>query len=167
MIYLLCGFMGSGKSTLLKKFSKNTNTYQCFDLDEEIFKKAGQGFKSLAEFIESKGWDHFRRRESETLEEFLKSSHDTVLALGGGAVSGVNVAKIKGFKEARMVYLNCPFEVCFERIADDKSRPLVKLGKEKLLDLYNERVPLYELAQIHLSSEQLAKIESPEQLLQS
>jgi len=156
--------MGSGKSTLLEKFAVNSSSYKYFDLDSEIHKLHGVGFSSLGEFIESKGWDHFRRVETEIMEDFLNKDESLVLSLGGGAVSGVNLSKIKKSEDAKLVYLDVPFEVCFERISGDSNRPLVKLGKEKLQNMYNERLPLYKCAEIQLTVGQIEKLESPEQL---
>lgn len=164
MKFLICGFMGSGKSTLIEKFDVNSSAYMSYDLDNEIHKLHGADFSTLGEFIESKGWDHFRRVETETLENFLNKDESLVLSLGGGAVSGVNLSKIKKSEGVKLVYLDVPFEVCFERISGDSKRPLVKLGKEKLQDLYNERLPLYKCAEIQLSVGQIEQLESPEQL---
>ncbi len=164
MKFLICGFMGSGKSTLLEKFEINSEAYGLYDLDAEIHRLHGGDFPTLGEFIESRGWDHFRRMESETLEDFLNKDESLVLALGGGAVSGVNLSKIKKKEGTKLVFLDTPFEVCLERISGDANRPLVKLGEEKLRELYEERLPLYKCADIQIGPEEQEALASPEQL---
>lgn len=164
MKYLLCGFMGSGKSTLLEKIKIKSEGYSFYDLDEEILRLHGQDFETLGEFIEARGFVHFRRTETETLESFLEKDESLVMALGGGAISGVNLSKIKQSKQTKLVFLDTPFEVCFERISGDANRPLVKLGKEKLLELYQERLALYKCADIQLNAEALETLSSPSQL---
>ncbi|TNF30374.1 MAG: shikimate kinase [Deltaproteobacteria bacterium] len=164
MKYLLCGFMGSGKSTLLEKFKIKSEGYKFYDLDDEILHLHGQDFETLGEFIEARGFDHFRRMETETLESFLGKDEPMVMALGGGAISGVNLSKIKQSEQAKLVFLDTPFEVCFERISGDANRPLVKLGKEKLLELYQERLALYKCADIQIKTEMMETLTSPSQL---
>lgn len=163
MKYLICGFMGCGKSTLLAKFEANSNTYQCYDLDHEIHSQHGSDFNSLGEFIEANGWDHFRRVEMELLDDFLARDQPLVLALGGGALSGVNLTKIKKNESAKLIFLDVPFEVCLERISGDSNRPMLKLGEEKLQQLYSERLPLYKCADIQLDLDKINQIDSPEQ----
>lgn len=78
------------------------------------------------------------------------------------------MAKIKGNSECRLVFLDTPFDVCFERISGDTgSRPLVKLGRDRLYELYEERLPFYQLAELKLDMAQIAEINRPEQLLES
>lgn len=87
MKILICGFMGSGKTSLLEKLKKNSGSYAAFhDLDDVLLGRFGESFKSLGDLIEYRGWDYFRRVESEVLGEFLSASDENlVLALGGGA----------------------------------------------------------------------------------
>ena len=92
MKYFICGFMGSGKSTVLKKLRANSDAYKYFDLDYEIHSNYGDSFDSR-EFIEAKGWDHFRRVETEMIESFLSCDEPLVIALGGGALEALTYRK--------------------------------------------------------------------------
>ena len=43
-----------------------------------------------------------------------------------------------------MVYIDAPFELCYDRIKDDPHRPIaVSSTREQLLERYEQRVPLY------------------------
>ena len=163
MKYFICGFMGSGKSTVLKKLRANSDAYKYFDLDYEIHSNYGDSFDSLGEFIEAKGWDHFRRVETEMIESFLSCDEPLVIALGGGALSGLNLSKIKGKRDCLLVFLDIPFEVCLERILGDSNRPLLKLGREKLEQLYFDRLPHYKCADIQLDLDKINQIHDPDQ----
>jgi shikimate kinase len=75
------------------------------------------------------------------------------LALGGGALTGV---KNDG---AKLVFLDTPFELCYERITNDFNRPLVSLKKEELRKLYNERLTLYRQANLILGERERKEID--------
>tara|TARA_R110002049_G_scaffold25066_2_gene88403 strand:+ start:91 stop:579 length:489 start_codon:yes stop_codon:yes gene_type:complete len=145
----ICGFSGAGKSTLAKELASRLDI-PAIDTDEVI-----AGDKPLAEQIEAWGWSEFRRKESELVMRLsggLKGD-SIVVSLGGGALNK-ETSKACRSKGCKLAWLNTPFEDCWTRIEDDKSRPLTAKGKLELQKLYDERVSLYESADISVSGDQ-------------
>lgn len=118
----LVGFMGAGKTTVGRALA-GLLEYQFFDLDELIEELAG---KTVQAIFAELGESEFRRFERQALLS-CSDMVRTVIALGGGAyVSEENRASLRRIGKA--VWLDCPIEVCLERIGGDRSRPL--LGDE-------------------------------------
>lgn len=136
----LCGYMGSGKSTigvlLAKKLGK-----RFLDLDAFIEKRAG---KKISEIFELYGEDTFRRLETAVLKEVC-SMNGVVVAVGGGTLSYEH--NIVATKESGLViYLQVPFEKCYNRIKKSRTRPLVKTNsKDELEALYHKRHTIYKI----------------------
>jgi shikimate kinase len=144
---ILAGFMGAGKSSFLQKLQKNGASYQFIDLDQEI---SG----NLAELIENVGWDSFRQMEQDLLRDLMDSEEKMVIALGGGAFRESLVI------EGITIWLDIPFDVCFERIKESRDRPLAKLSREELEKLYDERALIYQNCEYVLNLDQLQEINS-------
>ncbi len=136
---ILAGMSGAGKSSVLRALGAHLPHYRCVDLDD----LAGAGFPSIGALVNQLGWPAFRAREKAALESVLRSPGPWVLALGGGAlVEGHELVSRAG---ATAVYLQCPFEICWQRIQHDPShRPLVSAGRDELAQRFFERRPLFE-----------------------
>ncbi len=78
----LTGFMGCGKSTFGRRLARATG-WDFLDTDHEIERRAG---KTVSEIFASEGEERFRELEREVIAEAAASEHDTIVALGGGAV---------------------------------------------------------------------------------
>jgi len=142
MRFIIYGFSGSGKTTRLKELElqNNQTDYQFVDLDEYIL-SLEPSYKRLGNLIEDKGWSWFRNRELQVIMELLM--HENIyIALGGGSVSESLVSSLKKI-EFNGIYLNVDFETCWMRIKNDTNRPLVKLGLDQCLAIYNERVKMF------------------------
>ena len=137
----LVGFMGAGKSEAGRALALRLD-YSFLDLDEVIVQQAG---KSIREIFMLSSEQEFRRLETEAIRRLtgLKSS---VVALGGGAFqSEENREILRSY--GRTVWLDCPFEICFQRIKGDNSRPL--LGDEAATKLlFEKRRPTYGAADL-------------------
>jgi len=165
-IYLLCGFMGSGKSSVMQKLQSEISA---IDLDSLVVEKLQiKGFSSIADFVEEEGWEEFRYLESDNLsfllDEYSESGEDILIALGGGAVNEMNLTIIED-TDANLIYLNVPFEVCWERIKNDSSRPFVQEGEEACRQLYRERQKFYRRAQVAVDPETLKNLQSLKALI--
>ncbi|RLA61907.1 MAG: shikimate kinase [Epsilonproteobacteria bacterium] len=152
---LLIGFMGAGKSSFLRKLQRNGANYHFVDLDQEILK--GKGLSHLGELIESVGWGPFRQMEYDFLKDMMNSGDNLVIALGGGAFNENNQ---KLLEKGTTIWLNTPFDICFNRIKESIERPLVKLSREELQKLFNERVLQYKKCKYILNLEQIEQINS-------
>jgi shikimate kinase len=164
--FLLCGFMGSGKTTLMEKLSNEAVT---IDLDAFIVEKLQiKGFNSIGEFVEEEDWEEFRYIEADNLslllDQYDDAVSDVVISLGGGAVNDMTLTIIEDSK-AKLVWLDVPFETCWERIKDDPKRPLVLTGEEACHDLYRDRLRNYKRAEIKVDPESVKELQDIKSLI--
>lgn len=133
----LCGFMGCGKSTVGRILAKKLGA-EFYDLDSYIEKKAGM---RISEIFEKHGEEHFRSLESQAIEEFQKKKG--VVATGGGAMLSEKNAQTAN-KNGIVVFIDTAFEICYDRIKGDESRPIAfNSTEDELFDRYDARYPLY------------------------
>ena len=130
----ITGMMGCGKTELGKSLSKALNR-EFIDLDEYIEKLSK---KKLSELL-AEGQDVFRDWETKDIQKiaFMK---DKIVALGGGAV--LNEYNVLTMKLSGILILR---DRSLDRILssiDISAHPSIK-GKEDLIQMYNERYPIY------------------------
>lgn len=138
MTLYLCGFMGCGKTTVGKIISKKLGLAY-FDSDEEIVAKEKM---TIPEIFDKMGEPYFRKSEAETIKSFV--NHKAVVSCGGGAMLNSETAKSVTENGGIIIFIDVPFDVCYERIKDDSNRPIaVNSTREQLLERYNTRYPIY------------------------
>ena len=134
---VLIGMPASGKSTcgviaakvLLKNF---------FDTDLLV-----QGLEQsrLQELIDTRGTDYFFEAEEKAILSLQLEA--TVIATGGSVIySEKAMQHLKSL--GKVIYLRMSYEKMLERINDLTTRGIVVKKGTTLLDMYNERIPLYE-----------------------
>lgn len=132
---ILIGMPGSGKTTIGKLLAREYNCSFC-DMDDYIVKIAQ---KSIAELF-SEGEDIFRNYETQACRE-LSISNKAVISTGGGVIKkDVNMEILK--ETGIIIFIDRPIQKILEDI-NINSRPLLKNGKDRLYNLYNERINLY------------------------
>lgn len=143
---VITGFMGCGKTGVARQLAYRLNLAMV-DLDDAITEQAG---RSPARLIAEDGEKVFRAVESNTLRDLLRAGEGGVIALGGGAwIEDINRELINQHR-GLSVWLDAPFDLCWERIgASGDDRPLGKT-KEQALALYERRRPVYQLASISI-----------------
>jgi len=140
---VLIGYRGAGKTSTAKELSKLTGM-KAITTDEEISKKVGM---PIADFIDKKGWDEFRKSESEVVES-LNGIDGVIIDCGGGVVeSHDNVRLLR--ENGTIFWLRAHVSVLANRIKDTKNRPSIT-GKKSFIDEIDEvlakRIPLYKKA---------------------
>ena len=142
-IITLTGFMGSGKSFISKILAKELG-YNLIDTDSEIVKRQS---KSIPQIMSEVGEQGFRQIEKEVICDLLKNDF-LVLSVGGGAILHNADLLMSG---STVVFLDTDFKVCYDRIKNDKNRPLA-FGKtyEQVFDIYSQRIEKYQ-KNCHLS----------------
>lgn len=129
--------MGCGKSTVGRQLAKLSGR-GFTDMDEYIEKKAGM---TIPEIFEKHGEPYFRELETGVLKEL--SGREAVVATGGGALLSEENAAVAR-ENGRTVFIDTPFEICYDRIKDDENRPIAASStKEQLLARFEDRYPKY------------------------
>lgn len=142
---VLIGMPGSGKSTVGVVLAKSMGM-QFIDSDLVIQEQYG---KLLHELIEENGIEGFLKIEN-NINSSLHNSN-CVIATGGSAVYGQDAMEHLN-KIGTVVYLKLSLKEIAERLGDLNKRGVTLKQNQTLLDLYQERVPLYEkYAQLTIS----------------
>ncbi len=150
--WFICGFSGSGKSTLLNMMRRFGSCGLKFgDLDNLILQKYKKN--SILEIVNAYGWDDFRNSESKCLSDWVGSNLNSVLALGGGALSNKNLNYLP---KENLIWLNSSFEISYERMnkGSVNHRPLLQKSKQELSQLYLERSELFKQAKYKIEASQ-------------
>lgn len=127
---------GSGKSTcgvlaakaLLKNF---------YDTDLLL---QGLECSRLQDIIDTKGVEYFEKAEEKAILSLNVDA--TVIATGGSVIYSDKA--MKHLKElGKIIYLHLDYDTMVSRIKNITTRGVVVRNGETLLDMYNERLPLY------------------------
>ena len=133
----LVGMPASGKSTIGVLLAKRLG-YSFVDVDIVIQEKTGQ---LLKEIIAERGTDGFLKVEEDINAEL--ETERSVIAPGGSVIYGPKAMEHL-HEISTVVYLKLSYEDVKQRLGDLKDRGVALKDGMTLLDLYNERVPLYE-----------------------
>lgn len=134
---VLIGMPGAGKSTVGVVLAKAMRK-PFVDTDLLIQQKHGM---YLQDIIDKYDIGKFLEMEEKVLVELKVKDH--VIATGGSVIysnSALNHLK----KDSILIYLKLRFDELEDRLKDFRSRGIAKEKDKTLVDLYNERVPLYE-----------------------
>ena len=111
-----------------------------YDSDENIEDKLNL---KISEIFETYGESWFREQEEKICIDTLKKEK-FVLALGGGAITNVRIRDSIA-KNSLLIYLKTDENILFERLKNDKSRPLLKGTnlKKQINSILKNREKLY------------------------
>lgn len=140
---ILTGYRATGKSSIGQKLASLLDM-EFLDMDKIIEERQGC---SIREMVAEQGWDFFRSKEKQLLEELVSKS-DIVIATGGGAILHQDMwQKLK--ETGLAVWLSADEETICKRLASDalteEQRPSLTgqdIQKE-ISDVLAEREPLY------------------------
>lgn len=135
---ILIGMPGAGKSTVGVVLAKALG-YNFVDSDLVIQKETG---KRLFEIIDEVGIDEFLNIENRINAAI--SVEKSVVATGGSVIYGEEAMEhLKSI--GKVIYLKTDYESLEMRLGNLLKRGVAIRSGNTLLDLYNERVPLYEM----------------------
>jgi 3-dehydroquinate synthase len=157
-IYLI-GLPGAGKSSIGKKLAVllQKSGYDFIDLDERITTVSG---KSIGDLFTTEGEERFREIETEQLLLISQKNFEQqpcVIATGGGTpLRAINRSIMRG--SGIIVWIDVTVRQAAKNVMNGllagETRPLLRSQNieeltEKLRDLLDERLPLYEQATMH------------------
>jgi shikimate kinase len=139
---ILVGYRATGKSSVGRLLAERLNL-GFIDTDEVLTARHGE----ISELVRERGWEYFRARERELLEE-LADMREAVISTGGGAVLHQDIwPRLK--ETALVVWLTSDLETIIKRLesdaASESQRPSltgsdIQVEAAKVLA---EREPLY------------------------
>ncbi len=134
---VLIGMPAVGKSTIGVIAAKELG-YEFVDADLLIQKREK---RLLREIIAAEGVEGFLKIEGEVNASI--DCHNSIISTGGSVVYEADA--MEHLKEiGTVVYLSLAYEELEKRLSNLKGRGVVLREGQTLLDLYNERTPLYE-----------------------
>lgn len=146
---VLVGMMGAGKTAVGKALAAMLDV-PFLDSDAEIQKAANM---TIPEIFARDGEPFFRTKETQVIGRLLDEERG-ILSTGGGAfMSEENRALISGKGVA--VWLNADLDLLWNRVKHKDTRPLLRVPDPlgALTRIYEERVPVYALADLSVTSE--------------
>ena len=139
---VILGFMACGKTTVAKELAQQLD---CDYVDLDSFITARHG-RSPADIIQQDGEENFRDLETLALRDVLQNKDARVIALGGGTWTVAANRTLAALHECDTVWLDVPFEVCWNRIvAAATARPLAP-DRETAWSRYESRRADYGLS---------------------
>ena len=141
---VLVGTMGAGKTTVGRRLAEAWGVaFRDTDRDIEASEK-----RSISDIFVDSGEAHFRALERAAVADAL-TTHDGVLALGGGAVLDESTRTALAGHE--VVFLRVGLGDAAKRVGLGVSRPLL-LGnvRGRIKQLIDERTPVYESVATHV-----------------
>lgn len=132
---VLIGMPGCGKTTIGKRLAERLGRSFC-DADQFLEKTENTTIKELFALSE----EHFRDAETRTIKK-LSSEKGLVIATGGGVVKRPENMMV--LKSSGIIFFidRAPELICGD--IDTDSRPLLAAGRERIYQLYAERIALY------------------------
>ena len=148
---VITGFMGAGKTAAARALAARLG---CAATDADEFVAAREG-RTPRRIIDEEGEARFREIESRALAEILADDSARVVALGGGAWTIEANRELVGRRDCLIVWLDAPFELCWQRIARAglRARPLAR-DREAARELYEARRELYALASRRVAADE-------------
>jgi len=145
---VMVGMMGAGKTAVGQALARRLDV-PFRDSDVAIEDAAAM---SISEIFARDGEPFFREKEAQIIERLL-TSDPAVLSTGGGAwLAERNRTAIARYGIS--VWLSADLDLLWNRVRHKETRPLLRTADPKatLTALFEERTPVYALADIHVEA---------------
>jgi 3-dehydroquinate synthase len=157
MKIVLTGFMGTGKTSVGNELA-NLLGYRFADTDDIVEEREGMPISLI---FKKKGEDYFRSVERSVIREISADSR-IVIATGGGVIKNPeNVMDLAN--RGILVWLRAAPEIILKRVMlEDGKRPLLDVEEplEEIKRLLEERLPLYEQADLAIDTDYITPREA-------
>ncbi len=146
---VMVGMMGSGKTAIGTALARALDV-PFLDSDQEIVRAANM---SIAEIFARDGESFFREKETQVISRLLEETAG-VLSTGGGAFMTERNRQLIHDKGVS-VLLDADLELLWNRVKHKDTRPLLRTSypKQTLSELFEVRMPFYELADLRVKAD--------------
>ena len=145
---VMVGMMGAGKTAVGRALAARLDV-PFLDSDAEIEAAANM---TVPEIFERDGEPFFRTKESQVISRLLDEERG-ILSTGGGAfLAEINRSNITA--RGVSIWLKADLDLLWQRVRHKDTRPLLRTANPRatLAGIYEERVPLYGLADVTVES---------------
>ncbi len=132
---VLIGMPGSGKSSFGRALAKELGR-PFLDADDVLEEREGT---TIADLFRN-GEDAFREAETRT-SRFLSERRGQIIACGGGVVE--RMENIEAYKRSGVVIFIDRSPEAIMGDVETEGRPLLKSGRERVIELYSRRIGKY------------------------
>lgn len=162
--FALIGMMGSGKSAVSKELNKITNI-KLYEADD-IFEFENN--IKIKDFFKTQGEEKFRQIETEILKKILLNE-EFIISTGGGVILSPENRKLLFYNDIKTIYLKTSPERIYQRIKNDKKRPLlmVENPKKEIETILNTREQFYLMADKTIETDNKTIEEITEEIIKS
>ena len=162
--FALIGMMGSGKSAVSKELNKITNI-KLYEADD-IFEFENN--IKIKDFFKTQGEEKFRQIETEILKKILLNE-EFIISTGGGAILSSENRRLLFNNDIKTIYLKTSPERIYQRIKNDKKRPLlmVENPKKEIETILNAREQFYLMADKTIETDNKTIEEITEEIIKS
>ena len=162
--FALIGMMGSGKSAVSKELSKITSI-KLYEADD-IFEFENN--IKIKDFFKTQGEEKFRQIETEILKKILLNE-EFIISTGGGVILSPENRKLLFYNDIKTIYLKTSPETIYQRIKNDKKRPLlmVENPKKEIETILNTREQFYLMADKTIETDNKTIKEITEEIIKS
>jgi shikimate kinase len=139
--------MCAGKTTVARALAARLGG-RMLDTDAALVEREGRSIEAI---LDEDGEPRFRQIERDALRDVLERDRSRVVALGGGTWTIAENRALIAAHDCLTVWLDAPFELCWQRIADPAgtARPLAR-DRKRARELYDARRAAYELAAVRV-----------------
>ncbi len=158
---VLVGPMGAGKTSIGKRLAARLGLL-FVDCDHRLEEVTGAPVPLI---FECEGEAGFRARESALIADLMRGDGQLVATGGGAVLAEANRVRLR--ERGFVVHLQVSVSQQIERLARDRSRPLLAVGdkRSKLESLASERGPIYrDIADLAFDADGLTVAIAAEQL---
>ena len=153
---VMVGMMGAGKTAVGKALAHRLGV-PFADSDAEIEAAANM---SIPEIFARDGEAFFRRKEAQVISRLL-ADRSGILSTGGGAFLAESNRRMISDRGVS-VWLDADLDTLWNRVRHKDSRPLLRTPDPRgaLTRLYEQRVPIYRLADIAVTSDAQTSVDA-------